>query len=296
MLPFSTGVIGEYLDRERFAHAVPAAAAAARADGWLSAARSIMTTDTVPKGISVEFAVGATRCTITGIAKGAGLIRPDMATMLAFVATDAAVAPAMLDQALRAAVSRSFNRITVDGDTSTNDSCVVVATGASGAPPIEVAEGADWRALGAALDAVCGFLAQALIRDAEGASRFITVAVDGGRDEAECLAVAYAVAHSPLVKTALFAGDANWGRIVAAIGRAGVDALDPAGVDVALNGVAIVAGGGRAPEYREAAGTAAVAGEEIEIRIGLGRGTAAATVWTSDLSHDYVTINAEYRS
>ena len=296
VLPFSTGVIGEPLAVERFRAALPAAHAALGKDRWLAAARAIMTTDTVPKGISASFDVGGTACTLTGIAKGSGMIRPDLATLLTFVATDAALGQELLDGALREAVADSFNRITVDGDTSTNDSCVLLATGASGARTIMSRSDPGYAGFAAALAAVTEGLAQAIVRDAEGATKFVAIEVTGGRDPAECREVAYTVAHSPLVKTALYASDANWGRILAAVGRAGIDGLDVGGVRILLNGVCIVEGGSRAASYSEEAGTRAMAEQEIRVTIDLGRGAGQALVWTCDLSHQYVTINAEYRS
>ncbi|ROR29695.1 bifunctional glutamate N-acetyltransferase/amino-acid acetyltransferase ArgJ [Inmirania thermothiophila] len=294
VLPFSTGVIGEPLPVDAIREALPRAWAARAADGWLAAARAIMTTDTVPKGASRTLTVGGRRITVTGIAKGAGMIRPDMATMLAFVATDAALSRTQAQAMLEEAVAESFHCITVDGDTSTNDAAVLVATGASG---VEIGPGdAAQRRLREAVTAVCRELAQAIVRDGEGATRFVTVEVEGGRDEAECRAVAFTVAQSPLVKTALFAGDPNWGRIVAAVGRAGLADLDPGGVDVAVNGVWVVRAGGRARDYREEDGVRAMAEPEVTIRIRLARGEARARVWTTDLSHDYVRINAEYRT
>ncbi|HHH35348.1 MAG TPA: bifunctional glutamate N-acetyltransferase/amino-acid acetyltransferase ArgJ [Gammaproteobacteria bacterium] len=296
VLPFSTGVIGEPLPVPAFQAAVPRLVASLQEDGWAAAARAIMTTDTVPKGASRRIRLHGREVTLTGIAKGAGMIRPDMATMLAFVATDAALDPALLQRCLEAAVARSFHCITVDGDTSTNDACVLVATGASGAPSLEDDDDPETGRFREALTDLCAELAQAIVRDGEGATRFITVEVSGGRDEAECRQVACAVAHSPLVKTACFAGDPNWGRILAAVGRAGLAGLDIGGVHIFLGDVCIVAGGARAPDYEEARGAAAMAQEEITIRIQLGRGQAAARIWTCDLSYDYVRINAEYRT
>lgn len=293
VLPFSTGVIGERLPLEPFERAVPQALAALAADAWEAAAAAIMTTDTVPKGACREVQLGGGSCRLVGITKGSGMIRPDMATMLAFIATDARIDADALQTLLTQTVERTFNRVTVDGDTSTNDACVLSASGAAG---VELASDADRAAFQAALDSLCLELAQGLVRDGEGASKFITVQVDGGRDAGECLAVAYTVAHSPLVKTAMFASDPNWGRLVMAIGRAGVADLDPAGVDVHLGDVCIVRRGGRDADYTEAAGQAVMDAEEITVRIDLGRGGASETVWTSDLSHDYVTINAEYRT
>ena len=295
VLPFSTGVIGEPLAVERFEHAVPIAAERLGEDDWLDAAAAIVTTDLVPKGASRTLDLGGRPVTITGIAKGSGMIRPDMATMLAFIATDAAVAPDALRSMTSDAVEASFNRITVDGDTSTNDACVLAATSGAGNPSVEAGT-PEFVALAEAIGGVALRLAHAIVRDGEGATKFVTVEVTEGADRSECLAVAYAVAHSPLVKTALYASDANWGRILAAVGRAGLACLDVDRIRIELNGVGIVSGGGRDPGYTEAAGAAAVAGEEIVIRIALGRGRAEDRVWTCDFSHQYVTINAEYRT
>ena len=295
VLPFSTGVIGEPLSMERFEGAIPAAARRLGEDGWLDAASAIATTDIVPKGASRSVDLGGRSAVVTGIAKGSGMIRPDMATMLAFIATDAAVAPDALGSMVTDAVDASFNRITVDGDTSTNDACVLVATGALGNVP--VGEGApEFRALSEAVGDVARELAHAIVRDGEGATKFVTVEVEEGGSAPECLAVAFTVAHSPLVKTALYASDANWGRILAAVGRAGVVDLDVSRIRIWLNGVCIVSGGGRDAGYTEEAGTQAVSQEEIVIRIALGRGRATDRVWTCDFSHRYVTINAEYRT
>jgi glutamate N-acetyltransferase/amino-acid N-acetyltransferase len=296
VLPFSTGVIGAPLPVDRMVAAMPGALSALTGDGWLRAARAIMTTDTVPKGLSVRRTVGGHAFTVTGIAKGAGMIRPDMATMLAFLATDAAVPEAVLQACLAQAVGRSFNRITVDGDTSTNDACVLLATGRSSALAVEVFDGEAYAALRDAVEEVCSHLARAIVRDAEGATKFVTVAVEGGASEAECLDVAHAIAHSPLVKTALFASDPNWGRILAAVGRAGLRDLDIGRVRIDLGEVTVVESGGRAAGYTEEQGQAVLAAPEITLRVSLGRGDAAVTVWTCDLSYDYVRINAEYRT
>ena len=295
VLPFSTGVIGESLPMERFERAIPVATGKLGEDGWLDAASAIVTTDIVPKGVSRVVDLGGVRAVVTGVAKGSGMIRPDMATMLAFVATDAAVAPDALRSMTADAVEASFNRITVDGDTSTNDACVLVATGALGNPAVD-ADAAEYRALAAAVGDVMRSLAQAIVRDGEGATKFITVEVTEGADASECLAVAYSVAHSPLVKTALYANDANWGRILAAVGRAGVADLDIHRIRIWLGDVCIVSGGQRDADYTEAAGTEAVSAAEIVIRVALGRGRAEDRVWTCDFSHQYVTINAEYRT
>lgn len=292
VLPFSTGVIGEPLPVAPLTAALPDALAALAADGWWSAAEGIMTTDTVPKAASRQVEIDGFECTVTGIAKGAGMIRPDMATMLAFVATDAAVDGGWLQDCLERAVAESFHCITVDGDTSTNDACVLIATG-RGAP---AAGAAARRRLEGAVREVCVALARALVRDGEGATKFITVEVGGGTDAAECRCVADAIAHSPLVKTAFFASDPNWGRILAAVGRAGVPALDIGRVEIHLDEVCIVRAGARAGGYREEDGRAVMARDAITVRVNLGRGEAHARVWTCDLSYDYVRINAEYRT
>jgi glutamate N-acetyltransferase/amino-acid N-acetyltransferase len=296
VLPFSTGVIGERMPVERFPEAIDSALARLDSDGWSDAAHAIMTTDTVAKSVSRQFEVAGHTLTVTGMVKGAGMIRPDMATLLAFVATDAAVSQRVLDDSLQRATEQSFNRITVDGDTSTNDACVLMASGASGAPTIDDSASDAARLLVAAVTDVCTWLAQAIIRDAEGASKFITVSVGGGRHEQECLQLAYAIAHSPLVMTAMFASDANWGRILAVVGRAGLADLDISAVRIHLGDVCIVEAGERAADYTEQRGQAVMAADEIEVSIELGRGPAKASIWTSDLSHDYVTINAEYRT
>jgi len=294
VLPFSTGVIGEPLPLFRLVTGLPEALATLRPDGWAEAAAGIMTTDTRPKWASRRLTLAGREVTITGIAKGAGMIRPDMATMLAFVATDAAVDPALLREILHEAVADSFNAITVDGDTSTNDACLLLATGRSGASI--PATGGDRARFATAVSEVCVDLAQAIVRDGEGATKFITVRVEGGRDVAECRQVAYTIAHSPLVKTAFFASDPNWGRILAAVGRSGLDALDLERVTIHLDEVCIVRDGGRAPDYTEEQGQRVMARPEIAIRVELGRGGAAARIWTTDLSFDYVRINAEYRT
>ena len=294
VLPFSTGVIGEPLPLFRLVAGLPAALAALQADGWEDAAHGIMTTDTRPKWASRRLTLAGHQVTVTGIAKGSGMIRPDMATMLAFIATDAEVDEGLLRQALTEAMADSFNAITVDGDTSTNDACVLLATGQSGATI--PASGDDYEQFAGMVREVCSELAQAIIRDGEGATKLITVRVEGGRDVAECRQVAYAIAHSPLVKTAFFASDPNWGRILAAVGRAGLADLDIDRVALYLDEVCIVREGGRAPDYTEAQGQAVMARSAITIRVELGRGEAAARVWTTDLSFDYVRINAEYRT
>ncbi|PLW82946.1 bifunctional ornithine acetyltransferase/N-acetylglutamate synthase [Kineobactrum sediminis] len=296
VLPFSTGVIGEPLPVQKIIEALPNALTDLQADGWLAAASGIMTTDTRPKAHSLSFHCEGRDYVITGMAKGAGMIRPNMATMLAYLATDVAVSTPLLQALLSEAAELSFNRITIDGDTSTNDACVLVATGAAGNDPVTGAGGALYNALREALQALCVELAQGLVRDGEGASKFVTVQVNGGRNEQECLDVAFTIAHSPLVKTALFASDPNWGRLLAAIGRAGLPELDVRLVGVYLNDVLIAEHGCRAASYREEQGVAAMAPEEIVIRIELQRGAQQATVWTTDFSYDYVRINAEYRT
>jgi len=295
VLPFSTGVIMEPLPVERLIAGLPAAQQALSADHWLEAAEAIMTTDTVAKAASRRVKIGGHSVTITGIAKGAGMIRPDMATMLGFVAMDCRV-PQPLLQALTAQVAdASFNRITVDGDTSTNDSFIVMATGA-GALTIDSGTDAALPALRDALTDVARTLAQAIVRDGEGATKFIEVRVDDAGSEEEAARVAYAVAHSPLVKTAFFASDPNLGRILAAVGNAGIADLDPARVQLYLDDVWVVRDGGRHPDYQEADGQRVMKQSEIVVHLNLGRGAASTRVWTTDLSHDYVSINADYRS
>jgi glutamate N-acetyltransferase/amino-acid N-acetyltransferase len=264
--------------------------------GWALAAESIMTTDTLPKAASVRQEVGGAPVTVTGIAKGAGMIRPNMATMLGFVATDARVSPPLLQRAVAEAAEASFNCITVDGDTSTNDSFVLIATGRAAMDEIDAASGNAYAAFRSAVTDVAARLAQAIVRDGEGATKFITVRVDGGRDVAECRQVAYSIGHSPLVKTAFFASDPNLGRILAAIGNAGIADLDVGNVDLYLDDVRVATAGGRDPRYEEADGQRVMKQSEISVRVVLGRGAARAHVWTCDLSHDYVSINADYRS
>ena len=296
VLPFSTGVIGEPLPVAKIVAALPAAISDLREENWALAAEGIMTTDTLPKGASVQFQHNGVTVTVTGISKGAGMIRPNMATMLGYIATDAAVSQDILQNILHDAANKSFNRITIDGDTSTNDSCILVATGQAALTPITEAQGELYEALREAIEQVAMQLAQAIVRDGEGATKFVTVQVQGGANQQECLDVAYAVAHSPLIKTALFASDPNWGRIVAAIGYAGVKDLNTEQVNVYLNDVCIVAQGGRAQAYTEEQGAAVMQQAEILIRIELERGGSSETIWTTDLSHEYVRINAEYRS
>ena len=295
VLPFSTGVIGEDLPMDKMAAAIGQLPGKLTADGWLQAAGGIMTTDTVAKACSRQLQIEGADVCISGIAKGSGMIRPDMATMLAFIATDAAVDGDWLQQCLASAVDASFNCITVDGDTSTNDACILVATGASGSPELD-GNCAGSGAFREAIHAVMIELAQAIVRDGEGATKFVTVEVSSAATVAEAKQVAYTVAHSPLVKTALFASDPNWGRILAAVGRAGIDDLVIDDVRIYLDDVCIVSGGGRDPAYTEAMGHKVMAQPEISIHVMLKRGDAQATVWTSDLSYDYVKINAEYRT
>ena len=296
VLPFSTGVIMETLPVERIEAGLPAALADLSPAHWGRAAEGIMTTDTLPKAASRQITLGGRTVTVTGISKGAGMIRPNMATMLGFVATDAAIAPELLQPLLRQVADASFNRITIDGDTSTNDSFVLVATGQAGHAPITSLASHEGQALAGAVLAVSQQLAQAIVRDGEGATKFITVQIDGGRDEQECLLAAYAVAHSPLVKTAFFASDPNLGRILAAVGYAGIADLDQGLIDLFLDDVHVVHQGGRRPEYQEADGQRVMKQAEISVRVNLHRGPASATVWTCDFSYDYVRINADYRS
>ena len=296
VLPFSTGVIMETLPSERIEAGLPAAIADLAADHWAQAAEAIMTTDTMPKAASRQLQIGGKTVSITGISKGAGMIRPNMATMLGFVATDAAVDASLMQALVTEAADASFNRITIDGDTSTNDSFVLIATGRAGHAPITQLDSAEGRALRDALNAVSEELAQAIVRDGEGATKFITVQIDGGNTVDECRLVAYAVAHSPLVKTAFFASDPNLGRILAAVGYAGIADLDQTLIDLFLDDVAVVRAGGRLPTYREEDGQRVMKQSEITVRVDLHRGAAQATVWTCDLSHDYVKINADYRS
>jgi len=296
ILPFSTGVIMEPLPVDRIVAGLPAAIADARPDHWLRAAEAIMTTDTVPKAFSAQFALGGTPVHVTGIAKGAGMIHPNMATMLGFVATDANLAPELLQQAVHELADASFNRVTVDGDTSTNDSFILMATRQAAHAPITSLRSEAGQALMAALRSVAQQLAQAIVRDGEGATKFITVRVEQGASTAECLQVGYAIAHSPLVKTAFFASDPNLGRILAAVGYAGIADLDQTKIELFLDDVHVATRGGRHPAYREEDGQRVMAQSEITVRVLLGRGQAMDTVWTCDLSHDYVTINADYRS
>jgi glutamate N-acetyltransferase/amino-acid N-acetyltransferase len=296
VLPLSTGVIMEPLPHQRIIDAAPQAVAAARPDAWAEAAEGIMTTDTVPKAFSASAMVQGRPVHVTGISKGAGMIRPNMATMLGFVATDAAIAPGLMRDLAFELAEGSFNRVTVDGDTSTNDSFLVIATGRAGHEPITSWDQPGAAALKQALMDVARQLAQAIVRDGEGATKFITVRIEGGRDAAECRQVAYAIAHSPLVKTAFYASDPNLGRILAAVGYAGIADLEQTRIDLFLDEVHVARQGGRHPDYREEDGQRVMKQAEITVRVHLGRGQASDTVWTCDFSHDYVSINADYRS
>ena len=296
VLPFSTGVIMEPLPVDRIVSGLPQALAHAQPAHWLDAAQGIMTTDTMPKASSVRVDIDGVPVTVTGISKGAGMIRPNMATMLSFVATDANISPALLQTLTTELADASFNRITIDGDTSTNDSFVVMATHRAAHAPITSLTSPQGIRLKAAMLTVAQQLAQAIVRDGEGATKFITIQVDGGRTAAECRQVAYAIAHSPLVKTAFFASDPNLGRILAAVGYAGIEDLNTQGIDLYLDDVHVVVQGGRHPAYQEADGQRVMQQSEITVRVVLGRGAATDTVWTCDLSHDYVSINADYRS
>jgi glutamate N-acetyltransferase/amino-acid N-acetyltransferase len=295
VMPFSTGVIGELLPTAKILAALPGAFAGLAVDGWQRASSAILTTDTKPKLVSRRFHIDGAPVTITGMAKGAGMLCPNMATMLAFIATDAHIHQAVLERAFRHVVDASFNRITVDGDTSTNDAAVIAATGQG---PVAIGDEIQpaYQQFLDQLTELCIELAQGLVRDGEGASKFVTVDVHGGATTQECDQVAYTIAHSPLVKTALFASDPNWGRLLAAIGRAGLNDLVVEDVSVFINGVLIAERGARADSYTEEQGAAAMAGADIVIRVELNRGPASAAVWTSDLSYDYVRINAEYRT
>jgi glutamate N-acetyltransferase / amino-acid N-acetyltransferase len=302
VLPFSTGVIMEQLPTDRLFAGLPKAIADAQSAsgatnaGWLAAAKGIMTTDTQPKAFSKQVQVQGRVVHVTGISKGAGMIRPNMATMLGFLATDACIDPSLMRQLAFELAEVSFNRVTVDGDTSTNDSFVVIATQKAGNPCIQSLDAGDGALLKAAMVEVAQLLAQAIVRDGEGATKFITVQVEGGRTPAECRQVAYAIAHSPLVKTAFFASDPNLGRILAAVGYAGIDDLDQTKIELHLDDVHVATSGGRHPSYHESDGQRVMKKSEITVRVGLGRGAASDTVWTCDFSHDYVSINADYRS
>ncbi len=296
VLPFSTGVIMESLPVDRIEAGLAAALADAREDNWLRAAEAIMTTDTVAKAFGTQLMIDGAQVSITGISKGAGMIRPNMATMLGFMATDACVSHEVLEQLAKELAEGSFNRVTVDGDTSTNDSFVVIASNKAQHAVIDSLDSVSGRALKAAMLGVAKNLAQAIVRDGEGATKFITLQIEGGKTQAECRQVAYAIAHSPLVKTAFFASDPNLGRILAAVGYAGIADLEQTGIDLYLDEVHVATGGGRHPDYREEDGQRVMQQSEIAVRVVLGRGDAADTVWTCDLSHDYVSINADYRS
>ncbi|GAB3627247.1 ornithine acetyltransferase [Pandoraea terrae] len=296
ILPFSTGVILEPLPVDRLVAGLPQAIGNLKAAHWFEAAQSIMTTDTLPKAASRQVTIDGKTITMTGVSKGAGMIRPNMATMLGFVGTNARVAQPVLDELVKFVADRSFNAITIDGDTSTNDSFIVAATGQTDLPEIASTDTPAYGALRDALLSLSQELAQLIVRDGEGATKFITVTVEGGRDIAECRQIAYAIGHSPLVKTAFFASDPNLGRILAAIGYAGVTDLDVSKIDLYLDDVWVARAGGRNPDYREEDGQRVMKQAEIGVRVVLGRGDAQATVWTCDLSHDYVSINADYRS
>ncbi|PVZ86023.1 bifunctional ornithine acetyltransferase/N-acetylglutamate synthase [Serratia sp. S1B] len=296
ILPFSTGVIGEQLPVDRIIAGLKPAFDSLQADAWADAAKGIMTTDTTPKGASEQFELDGVTYTMTGISKGAGMIRPNMATMLSFVATDAPVTRDLVQKLLKDAANQSFNRITIDGDTSTNDSCIFVATGQVGGQEIQSADDARYAIVAEVLTRVMKRLAQLIVRDGEGATKFITVTVEGGQNTDECCEVAYSIAHSPLVKTAIFASDPNWGRILCAIGYAKIQDLDVEKVQVWLDEVQLCKDGGAAADYTEEAGARVMQQSEMTIRVDLGRGTAKDTVYTCDLSYDYVKINADYRS
>lgn len=296
VLPFSTGVIMEPLPVDRIEAGLDAAIADAAPDHWIRAAQGIMTTDTVAKAFSASVVIGDTPVVVSGISKGAGMIRPNMATMLGFIATDACVSPGLMQQLATELADESFNRITVDGDTSTNDSLLVMASHRAGNARIESLESAAGVALKAAMLDVAKKLAQAIVRDGEGATKFISIEVSGGANSAECLSVAYAIAHSPLVKTAFYASDPNLGRILAAVGYSGIQDLDVTRVELYLDDVHVATQGGRNPEYQEADGQRVMKQSEIKVRVELGRGQSSEVVWTCDLSHEYVTVNADYRS
>jgi glutamate N-acetyltransferase / amino-acid N-acetyltransferase len=296
VLPFSTGVILEPLPIDRLKAGLPAALATQKGAHWYEAAQAIMTTDTLPKAVSRQIAVDGHTVTFTGISKGAGMIKPNMATMLGFLAFDANVAQPVLDELVKYVADRSFNCVTVDGDTSTNDSFIVMASGRSSLPEIASTNDPSYAALRDAVTAHAQTLSQLIVRDAEGATKFITIQVEDGRDVEECRKIGYSIAHSPLVKTAFFASDPNLGRILAAVGYAGVDDLDVSRIDLYLDDVHVAKNGGRNPDYREEDGQRVMKQAEITVRLRLGRGQAEATIWTCDLSHDYVSINADYRS
>ena len=295
ILPFSTGVILEPLPVEKIIAGLPAALSNLKADNWLNAAEAIMTTDTQPKAASKTVSIAGKSVTLTGISKGAGMIKPNMATMLGFVACDASVPQALLNEMVKQAANASFNCITIDGDTSTNDSFILMATGA-GALAVTDSDSDEYKALAQAVTELSQTLAQMIVRDGEGATKFITIKIEGGNSVEECRKIAYAIGHSPLVKTAFFASDPNLGRILAAIGYAGVDDLDVSQLDLYLDDVHVAKNGGRNPNYREEDGQRVMQQSEITVRVTLARGDATATIWTCDLSHEYVSINADYRS
>ena len=296
ILPFSTGVIMEPLPVAKIAAGLPGAVSNMRADNWHDAAQAIMTTDIVAKAISKRVTIDGVTITLTGIAKGSGMIHPNMATMLGYIATDAAISQPVLQAMVSAACERSFNCITVDGDTSTNDALMLIATGQAALPEIKTADSKTAKSMQAAIIEVATWLAQAIVRDGEGATKFITVQIEGGKSEAECKQIGYAIARSPLVKTAFFASDPNLGRILAAIGYAGVEDLDVAALKLYLDDVLVAENGGRAASYREEDGQRIMQQSDITIRVVLNRGAADATLWTCDFSYDYVKINASYRS
>ncbi|SCY69743.1 glutamate N-acetyltransferase [Nitrosospira sp. Nl5] len=296
VLPFSTGVIMELLPLEKIVAALPLAVADLQPDNWFAASQAIMTTDIVPKAVSKRITLDGTTVTITGIAKGSGMIRPDMATMLSYIATDAALSQPLLEEIVRHAAENSFNRITVDGDTSTNDAFILIATGRAGNSTIIDKASTGFVALQDSITEVAAQLAQAIVRDGEGATKFITIRIEGGKTLGECAKVGYAIAHSPLVKTAFFASDPNLGRILAAIGNAGLDELDVNRLQLYLDDVLVAENGGRAHAYREQDGQRVMRQSEITVRVALNRGETSTTIWTCDLSYDYVKINADYRS
>lgn len=296
VLPFSTGVIGQPLPVDKITAVLPQAFSQLDPANWLAAAKAIMTTDTIAKARSVKLMLNGQPVILTGIAKGSGMIRPDMATLLSYIATDAAISQPVLQRMLARSMEQSFNSITVDGDTSTNDACILMATGQAGNALIDDIDTEEARQFQTALDSLSRFLAQAIVRDGEGATKFISIDVQQGADVAECQQVAYTIAHSPLVKTALFASDPNWGRILAAVGRSGLNNLDLTKIAIYLDDVCIVSGGQPAEDYTEEKGQQVMSQAEITIRVQLGRGESAKTVWTCDFSYDYVKINAEYRT
>jgi glutamate N-acetyltransferase/amino-acid N-acetyltransferase len=296
VLPFSTGVIMEPLPVDRVVAGLPACVADLKENNWANAAEAIMTTDILPKAVSKQVSIGGKTITVTGIAKGSGMIHPNMATMLGYVATDVAISQVALETLIQYAVNKSFNCITVDGDTSTNDSLILMATGQAGNAEIVDTGSADYLALRDTMTEVAAILAQAIVRDGEGATKFMTIRVEGGNSEEECRKVGYAIAHSPLVKTAFFASDPNLGRILAAVGYAGINDLDTSKINLYLDDVLVAENGGRAASYQEADGNRVMQQAEITVRVQLGRGSAAATVWTCDFSYDYVKINADYRT